>query len=284
VSREDILSQPPPSADLRIPYGKDPSQFFDLRLPGANLSHAAAGEGTKTEVILSKREHQRARVEGSEFAPLAIVIHGGFWRAKYDLTHAGHLCAALTQAGIATLNVEYRRVGNPGGGWPGSLQDIESVFKVLPTLSNKHAVDPLRVVVIGHSAGGHLALALAARQSSLRGVVALAPVSDLHRAYDLHLSNDAVVEFLGGTPAAVPKLYAEASPIELPISVPQVIIHGTRDDTVPIDMSRSYVERKRQHNEHVRLIEPDCGHFELIDPSSQVWRLVQQAAQDLLKP
>jgi acetyl esterase/lipase len=285
MSSEDILSQTPPPADARMAYGNDPNQFFDLRIPRSPL-HSNHG-ASSTDVIPSKSEPARGgrgRVEGSAFLPVAIVIHGGFWRAKYDLNHAGHLCAALTKAGIVTLNVEYRRVGNPGGGWPGSLQDIEAARRFLPELAKKHKVNVSRLVVAGHSAGGHLALALAARQNHLRGVVALAPVSDPHRAYDFHLSNDAVVEFLGGTPSQVPERYAEASPIELPISVPQVLIHGRRDDIVPFQMSRSYVETKRSKGENVRLVEPDCGHFDLIDPSSQVWPAVQQSVLELLKP
>ena len=227
MSSEDILSQIPPPADARIAYGSDPHQFFDLRIPRDPLhsNHRVSS----TEVIPGKPEfaaRERGRIEGSAFPPVAIVIHGGFWRAKYDLTHAGHLCAALTKAGVATVNLEYRRVGNPGGGWPGSLQDIEAARRFLPELAKKHKVDVGRVIVVGHSAGGHLALALVARQNHLRGVIALAPISDLRRANDLHLSNDAVVEFLGGTPSQVPEHYAEASPIELPVSVPQVIIHG----------------------------------------------------------
>jgi acetyl esterase/lipase len=264
MPREGILSQTPPPADARIHYGNDPQQFFDLRIP------------KRTEGA------ERAKEE-SEF-PLAMFIHGGFWRAKYDLTHAGHLCAALTKAGVATVNLEYRRVGNPGGGWPGSLQDIEAARRFLPELAKKHNLDVGRLVLAGHSAGGHLALALAARQNHLRGVVALAPISDLRRAYDLHLSNDAVVEFLGGTPSQVPEHYAEASPIELPIAVPQVVIHGRRDEIVPFEMSRSYVETKRSKGENVRFFEPDCGHFDLIDPTSQAWPAVQQSVLALLKP
>ncbi len=279
---DDILSRIPPQADARIAYGKDPSQFFDLRLPKANASHPA-DDVRKAEVIPS--EGRRGdRVEGSAFPPILIFIHGGFWRAQYDLVHAGHLCAALTKAGIATLNVEYRRVGNVGGGWPGSLQDIEAALRLLPGLAKNYHLDVKRNAVVGHSAGGHLALALAARQSSLRGVVALAPISDLRGAYNLHLSNDAVVEFLGGTPSQLPEHYAEASPMELSIAVPQVLSHGSHDDIVPIEMSRSYVKGKKKRGENARLIELDCGHFELIDPSSGAWSSVQQAVLDLLKP
>lgn len=270
MSSEDIMSQAPPPADARISYGSDPLQFFDLRLPNVNQGHR------------ERREPQASAVEGSAF-PLAILIHGGFWRARYDLTHAGHLCAALTKAGFATANVEYRRVGNPGGGWPGPLQDVEAALRSVIDTAKNNALDLKRLIVIGHSAGGQLALALASRHPELRGVVALAPVSDLRSAYDRHLSNDAVVEFLGGVPSGVPAKYAEASPVDLKISVPQIIIHGTHDETVPIEMSRSYVERKRRQDENVRLLELDCGHFELIDPSSAAWSTVQQAALALTR-
>jgi len=285
MSSESILSQAPPPADARISYGSEPLQFFDLRLPTATGLNPT-GPANLTKVIPSKPSSAaggRGRVEGSAFFPLVIFIHGGFWRAKYDLIHAGHLCAALTIAGAATANLEYRRVGNPGGGWPGSLHDIESAFQFISAMAQEKRLDLDRVAVIGHSAGGQLALALASRHPNVRGVVALAPVSDLRRAYDLHLSNDAFVEFFGGTPAERPKSYAEASPSDLAISVPQIILHGTHDDTVPIEMSRSYVETKRKGDENVRLIELDCGHFEVIDPSSTVWPSVQQAVLDLLK-
>ena len=255
MSAEDILSKPPPPPDARIAYGSDPHQFGELRLP------KAAGS-----------------------PPLALMIHGGFWREKYNLMHAGHLCAALTKAGVATLNIEYRRVGNPGGGWPGSLHDIEAAFQFISATAKDKRLDLDRVVVLGHSAGGQLALALAARHPSLRGMVALAPVSDLRNAYDHHLSNDAVVEFLGGPPSEAPDAYAEASPVELPISIPQVIIHGSHDDTVPIEMSRSYLETKTNRGENVRLVELDCGHFELIDPSSKAWPYVRQTVLELLEP
>jgi len=282
MSSEDILSQPPPPVDARIGYGNDLLQFFDLRVP-KTIGLTSSQHDATAKVIPREREQRQARVEGSAF-PLIIFIHGGFWRAKYDLVHAGHLCAALTKAGVATLNVEYRRVGNPGGGWPASLQDIEAALDLTGARAEQHRLDINQAIVVGHSAGGQLALALAARRISLRGVIALAPISDLRRACDLHLSNDAVVEFLGGTPVELPATYAEASPIELPISIPQVIIHGSHDDTVPIEMSRSYVETKTKRGEDARMLELDCGHFELINPASNAWPYVLQAVLDLLKP
>src|SRR5579862_5504254 len=134
---DDILSLRPPPADARVAYGSDPNQFVDLRLP------AAAAKNTGP-------------------FPLVINIHGGYWRAKYNLDHAGHLCAALTARGLATANLEYRRVGNDGGAWPGTFSDIRSAYQFLVQNAQAHNLDSRRVVVMGHSAGGQLALCLAA--------------------------------------------------------------------------------------------------------------------------
>jgi acetyl esterase/lipase len=174
MSSENVLTLPPPPADAHLSYGSDANQFGELRLP-------------KTE------------------GPFAVVlnIHGGFWRAKYDFKHAGHLCAALTAKGIATWNVEYRRVGNPGGGWPGTFEDIVSAHRFLPQIAKRYNLDPSKVVIMGHSAGGQLALCLAAHEPSVKRVVSLAGILDLEEAFNEHLSNDAVVEFLGGTPKQV---------------------------------------------------------------------------------
>ena len=131
--------------------------------------------------------------------PLAICIHGGYWRAQYDLQYLGHLCATLTATGIATANLEYRRVGNPGGGWPGTFADIRSAYQLLMQKAQQYHFDMHHVIVLGHSAGAQLALCLAAHEPGLAGAVSLAGVIDLQRAYELHLSNNAVVEFLGGT-------------------------------------------------------------------------------------
>src|ERR1700739_4360789 len=178
---DDILTLPPPPAEARLAYGADPNQLVDLRLPS-----------TKD----SKSRH-----------PLVINIHGGFWRARYNLDHAGHLCAALTTKGLATANLEYRRVGNEGGAWPGTFADIRAAYSFLVQTAAQHNLDSGKVVVLGHSAGGQLALCLAAHESGITRAVSLAGVVDLQRAYQLHLSNDAVVEFLHGTHAEVPYHY-----------------------------------------------------------------------------
>ncbi len=254
---EEILSLAPPAADERLAYGSDPNQFGDLRLPKEGRSPSF---------------------------PVILNIHGGYWRAKYDLLHAGHLCAKLTRKGCATWNVEYRRVGNPGGGWPGTFEDIANSYRFLPQIAHRYHLDAGRVVVIGHSAGGQLALCLAAHEPSLKAAVSLAGVVDLGRAFDLHLSSDAVVEFLGGKPSEVPEHYYEADPMQLSIpQARQVLIHGLDDDVVPPEFSRRYVEAKQGMKEKVTLLElPKTDHFDPIDPRSAAWPKVEEALLGLL--
>lgn len=253
---EDILTTSPPDPDLRLAYGKDANQFVDVRLPEGDRPH-----------------------------PVVLFIHGGYWRAKYDLTHAGHLCHALKVAGIATYNVEYRRVGNPGGGWPGTFDDLRSAYHFVHSDEAKcklPQLDLTRLCVAGHSAGGQLALCLAAHEPAITRVLSLAGVLDLRRAWELHLSNDAVAGFLGGSPTEVPKHYREASPAEQRITAKQVLIHGTADSDVPYELSSKYAEQKMRSGEDVRLITmQDMGHFETVDPASRVWSSVQHLFTDL---
>ena len=249
---DDILSLPPPKADARLKYGSDENQFVDLRLPKSKGPHA-----------------------------LAINLHGGFWRAKYDLGHTGHLCAALTAKGLATANVEYRRVGNAGGGWPGTFADIRAAYQFLSQSARKYEFDVRRVVVMGHSAGGQLALCLAGHESGVKAVISLAGVVDLQQAYALHLSNDAVVEFLGGTPAEVGDHYREADPMKVAIEARQWLVHGAADDVVPPGFSRNYVSAKQKMKEDVRLVEiAGARHFDVIDPRSGAWKHVERVAME----
>ena len=255
---DDILSRQPPAADLRVPYGADPNQFIDLRLPPTGKLNA-----------------------------LLINIHGGFWRAKYGLDHAGHLCAALTAKGIATANLEYRRVGNDGGAWPGTFTDMRSACRFLIQSAQKYSFNTRKIIAMGHSAGGQLALCLAAHEPSVTGVVSLGGVVDLQQAYQLHLSHDAVVEFLGGTPAEVPDHYHEADPMQLSIVRPrQWLIHGAADDTVPPAFSRDYVKAKlkrtgaqREDVHHAEIAKAD--HYDLIDPKSFAWPQVESTVMQL---
>jgi pimeloyl-ACP methyl ester carboxylesterase len=190
------------------------------------------------------------------------VLHGGSWKATYNLAHTGHLCTALQGAGIATFNVEYRRVGDPGGGWPGSLEDVLLAVHHARRLSE-------RLVLVGHSAGGHLAL-LAAAQVRVP-VVAVAAVCD-----PATWANDAVGSFFGGEPPR------EASPLaQLPLGVPHVLVHGTRDDVVPFEQSTRYAEASRGEAELIPL--EGAGHFEPIDPQSPEWAVVRSAVENLLR-
>jgi acetyl esterase/lipase len=245
---DDILEATPPEADLRVAYGNDPSQFVDLRLPKEKGPH-----------------------------PLLVNIHGGFWRARYGLAHAGFLCAALRETGIATANVEYRCVGNAGGGWPGTFADVRAAYQFLLQNARKYDFAPARSAVMGHSAGGQLALCLAAHETTVKAVISLAGVIDLQRAYALHLSNDAVVEFLGGTPSEVPDHYREADPMKLQVRAAQWLVHGSADDVVPLEFSRTYARTKRAQKENAQLEEiAGAGHFDLIDPRTTAWREVKR--------
>jgi acetyl esterase/lipase len=250
VQSEDILTKIPPGADLRLSYGQDTNQFVDVRVP--------AGKGPH---------------------PVVFFIHGGYWRAKYDLTYAGHLCNALKKAGVATWNVEYRRVGNPGGGWPGTFEDIRSAYRALQTHHNDALakLNLKQLCVAGHSAGGQLALCLAAFEPSVSRILSLAGVLDLRRGWELHLSSDAVAQFLGGPPTEVPDHYREASPFERAVPhATQKLVHGTADSAVPYEISKGYAEQKRKKGEHVELLTlPEIGHFEIVDPESAVWSKVQ---------
>jgi acetyl esterase/lipase len=255
MSSESILTLAPPPYDARLSYGSDPNQFGDLRVPKS----------------------------GGPF-PVVMNIHGGFWRSKYDLAHAGHLCAALTAKGLATFNLEYRRVGNKGGGWPGTFEDTAAGFRFLPQIAKRYKLDTNRVVIMGHSAGGQLALCLAAHEPAVKNVISLAGVVDLQAAYEDHLSNDAVVDFLGGKPKEVPEHYHEADPLQLSIpKAEQWLIYGLSDDVVPPAYSRNYVQQKKQKNENAHLVEvAQAGHYELIDPHSTAWPKVEQTALHLL--
>jgi acetyl esterase/lipase len=251
---DDILTLPPPPADERTPYGADPHQFGDLRLPKGKGPH-----------------------------PVVMNVHGGFWRNKYDLAHAGHLCAALTAKGLATWNLEYRRVGDDGGGWPGTFSDITNGYRFIAQLPRRYHLDAEKVAVMGHSAGGQLALCLASHQASVKHVISLAGVVNLQRAWDLHLSTNAVVEFLGGPPDQVPEHYREADPMQLEVKAEQWLFHGLEDDVVPPPFSRDYCDRKKRRKENARLVEiAKAGHFELIDPRSAAWPQIEQTVLRLL--
>lgn len=220
---------------------------------------------------------------------MAVLIHGGYWRARYDLRLQHGLVPDLAARGWAVWNLEYRRLGwRSRGGWPATFEDVAAGIDHLGLLDAP--LDLARVVAIGHSAGGHLALWAAARSGLPAGApgaepavrpaaaVAQAGVVDLREAARLELSRGAAVSLLGGAPGKLPARYDVASPIErLPIGVPQLLVHGVADDSVPIELSRRYAERAREAGDPCELVElPGVGHFEHLDPNSHAWGVVTE--------
>jgi len=247
----DILAVPPVPADERIAYGDDPNQFFDFWRPVGAVPWGAV-----------------------------VMIHGGFWRARYDLTHTSPLCAVLANRGLEVANLEYRRVGDPGGGWPNTFLDVLAGFNAACNTFS----DPSKVVVLGHSAGGHLALRLACDIDAMWGVLALAPVACLDLAYKMGLSNGAVAEFLGGTPEDLPATYETACPSRQESSVRRVILQGSADEIVPSALTDCYVDRQLSKPGTVTVVEvPGANHFDLIDPESKVWPTLLECLHELLK-
>ena len=261
-------------------YGPGEEQVADLRLPEPG---------------------QAGQLAGANGAPLVLFLHGGFWRAAYDRTHTGPLATALAAEGFAVCAPEYRRTGQPGGGWPGTFDDVAAAVDVLPELARAATgdiIDPGRVLFGGHSAGGHLALWAAARHrlprtapwhsAALRcaGVVALAAVSDLIDCYQRRLGNGAVADLLGGGPGTRPDRYAVTDPTVLvPAGVPVRLVHGSDDDVVPCQMSLEYAVRARAAGDDAACTElPGTGHFAVIDPLSDAWEQVVAAFRELSGP
>ena len=197
--------------------------------------------------------------------PVVVLLHGGFWRALYTKVLMRGLAAAIVSRGWAVWNVEYRRVGpgGGGGGWPATLEDVSAAFG---RLSSVAGVDTGRVAVCGHSAGGQLAL-WAARQPgvTVHAAVSLAGVLDLEDAAARGLGGGAVQSFLGGSPHEVPERYAQASPAaRLPLGVPHLVVHGSRDVVVPPAMSERYCEAAAAAGDDVRYQAlPGVGHKEV---------------------
>jgi acetyl esterase/lipase len=230
-----------------LSYGADPSQELDLRLPEGDGPH-----------------------------PVAVVLHGGFWQATYTRRNTSAIAAALTLAGWATANVEYRRLGP--GRYAELLADVAAARKHLDGVDAP--LDLRRTMAIGHSAGGHLALWLAATGGASR-VVALASVCDLEDAARGGIGQNAVQEFLGGEPSEVPEAYEAADPARrLPLGVPQLLAHGTADDRVPFEHAVRYAERARAAGDECSLLAlDDVDHFDVIDPRSEAWRVIGEAVR-----
>jgi acetyl esterase/lipase len=205
--------------------------------------------------------------------PVAVVIHGGFWKAQYGRKLMHPLCRDLVARGWAAWNLEYRRLGRmSGGGWPTTFDDLGAGIDHLRLL--QAPLDLTRVVTIGHSAGGHLAALAATRPGPsvpVTAVVAQAGVVDLRRAWEWRLSDGVVRRLLRGTPEQRPERYAAASPAErLPLGVPALLTHGGKDDIVPPAMSEEF-HRVAGCD---LFLAPDEDHFGHLDPENPLWRAV----------
>lgn len=271
LTYKDLLARPAVTGGIRLTYGSDPQQFGDLWLPGGTGPH-----------------------------PLLILIHGGCWLGDvpaFDLMNP--MAKALRDAGIAVWNIEYRRLGQTGGGYPGTFQDVAAAIDHVRTLAVPHRLDLARVAIAGHSAGGHLAVWAAGRPNlpagsplktadplPLRGVVSLAGIVDLR---DYRERGPAAC----GGPDTVDRLtdagrrgnaaYADTSPGEAPVKdLALTLISGTRDIIVPPTFAQHYAAKAAGPD--LRELEIDgAGHFELIDPQSQAWPVIQAEIRDRLR-
>jgi acetyl esterase/lipase len=221
-------------------------------------------------------------------SPVVCLLHGGFWRLPYGRDQYDAVARDLAGRGFAVWNLEYRRLGAAGGGWPGTFDDVVSGIDHLAVLAARGVDFDLRqVIVVGHSAGGHLAFWSAARQRADRAngtagrvritaVAGMAPVADLVSAHAQGVGGTAVSELLGAPAAERPRRLSMASPsLMLPLAVPQLIVHGTVDDVVPIAMSRAYERAARASGDEIELLEiPDAGHMDMLEPSGAAHALL----------
>jgi acetyl esterase/lipase len=248
-----------PEACTTVAYGSHPDQVADLYLPDGPPPPAGWA--------------------------IVVLLHGGFWRERYRRELMAALARDLVAHGWAVWNVEYRRVRGAGG-WPTTLEDVAAAVDHLADLDAP--VDLGRLAVVGHSAGGHLALWVAGRMRLPEGapggrprivpraVVGQAPVADLRAAEAAGLSDGAVREFLGGGPAEVPERYLAADPAELVgHGLPVLLVHGHGDTDVPCEQSESYLAQATLAGDRVELEIGPGGHMGLIDPASDAWRRVR---------
>ncbi len=267
LTADDLANFDNPKADARIYYGDGPLQFGDLRVPPGNGPY-----------------------------PVAVFIHGGCWLAEYDITHSGKITAALARNGIATWSLEYRRVGDEGGGWPGTFQDIGRGADHLRTIAREYDLDLDRVIAMGHSAGGHLALWLAGRSLlpvdapigsedplEVNAVLALTPAPDLEFLHEQQVCGHVIDKLMGGSPAEFADRYQWADPSQLGLDrVRQVLIIG-KDDVDWGPSGLRYFESATARGDDIQLVEAtESGHFEVIDSDSSTWPLVLETTRELL--
>lgn len=265
------IPQADPPGAIKVAYGSSPLQFGDLRLPPSTYTAPY---------------------------PVAVIVHGGCWTAGVGtkVSSAG-LADALAKRGIATWNIEYRAVGDAGGGYPGTFQDWSAATDYVRTLAGPHMLDLNRVIVVGHSAGGHAALWLAARSKipvgnalastlplPLIAAVSLDGPGELQPNLGYSsLCGTAANSLLGGTPDAVPDRFAVASPSALlPLGVPQYLVSAT---FVPMTQAVRYRDMAAARGDTVTIVDQTAsGHFEMITPGTPQEKQVEDLAVVLLNP
>ena len=262
------FQQPP---DYRLNYGPHVFQFGDLRLP--------AGEGPH---------------------PVVVIVHGGCWTARYDLHLMDGMAERLTQIGFATWNIEFRRTGQKDSAWPDTFTDVTLAVRYLENLLSKFNLDTDKIVLIGHSSGGHLALWLAsqkfATKINIRGVVVLAGPTDLLQMETWIQEGEAkskepsdcgiaLRELMGGTSATYPERYRAASPAHLPrYDIPLIVVSGDQDRIALSPLVEIYANALKKKGNNVQyFIVKQSGHFEMITPGTTAWSDIEKTVISLFK-
>ena len=267
---QDVEALTGRAADALLKYGDGEFQFGALHLPTGDGPH-----------------------------PVAVLLHGGCWLAKRSLDYILPMAAALADQGYAVWTPEYRRIGNPGGGWPGTFLDAGAAADHVRELANSYPLDLGRVVALGHSAGGHLALWLAGRpfiqESSplwragslpLAGVISLGGITDLADYHEV--GNDcskSVALLMGGLPVDLPDRYAAGNPAALlPSFTPTRLIHGSLDAIVPMAQPVGYARAACAANDDNRLVViTGGGHFDVVSPEADGFAEVAVALKELAR-
>lgn len=274
MTAADLMALPVRDPDRVLSYGREPSQFGELRLPPGPGPH-----------------------------PVVILVHGGCFRQAFaGVRSIGAMADALTREGFATWSLEYRRLSEPGSGWPGTYLDVGAGVDFIRELPPREHLDLSRVVLLGHSAGAHLAHWAAARSRLApgaalytehpfipRGVINLAGRMDMTVGIDEYEATcdiPVLRMLMGGLPAQVPDRYAQVSlPALLPLGVPQVMIWGSRENFVPESQVRDYLAAARRAGDDAEWrIVPGAGHFEIASPLSTAWPVVLDAVRSLTSP